>query len=180
MKIRVGTLLTKVVTAIVISCALLVCSTMRVGAQDVSSLAAKYAIDAKAARAMAAQLEHRKMIILYAVSDFEKSLYDANTTACEREVDRSAEFSLNGAQISTCRELMDERRAANDHGKKLKLHNQVVEITGSDPAARVSIDVMPGGQHDVFTLRQISERWLVRNFKRAPIQVNESAKSRIQ
>jgi hypothetical protein len=149
-----------------------------VASQDVSSLAAQYGIDAKQARAMAAQIEIRKTAVFYAVSDFEKSLFTGNTAACERQLDKSAALSLNGVPINTCEELIDHRRVSND--QRLKLRNQVVQFTSTDPAASVSVDVMPGGQHDVLTLTQRGGRWLVASFTGAPMQLAEKSKSPMQ
>ena len=146
--------------------------------QDASSLAARYGIDAKQARAMAAQLELRKSSISYAVSDLEHALFTGSAAACERQLDKSAALSLNGVELNTCKDVIDERPATNDAHQKLKLHNQFVEITESNPtAARVSVDVTPGGRHDVFTLRQVRDRWLVTSFTSAAVQMSDRRNS---
>jgi len=145
--------------------------------EDPSSLAARYGIDAKQARAMAAQLELRKSNISYAVSDLEHALFTGNAAACERQLDKSAALSLNGVRLNTCKDVIDERPATKDAHQKLKLHNQFVEITENNQDARVSVDVTPGGRHDVVTLRQVADRWLVTSFTSAAVQISDKRNS---
>ena len=145
--------------------------------EDPSSLAARYGIDAKQARAMAAQLELRKSNISYAVSDLEHALFTGNAAACERQLDKSAALSLNGVRLNTCKDVIDERPATKGAHQKLKLHNQFVEITENNQDARVSVDVTPGGRHDVVTLRQVADRWLVTSFTSAAVQISDKRNS---
>jgi len=139
-------------------------------AQSSSSTAVRYATDAKEARAMTAQIEHRKTIISYAVVDFEKSLYNVNVADCERKLDKSPVLSVNGVRMNTCEEVIAQRRSEKGAHQKLKLRNEIVDITDADPCASVTVVVFPGDEHDSLILRQIGERWLVTSFTSTRIQ----------
>lgn len=126
-----------------------------------------YALDAKAARALSAQEEYTKVMILGAVSDFEKSLLKGNVLDCERRVRTSAELWSNGVRMNTCGDLIDERRRENDKvGQKFKLRDQVVNITY--PEARVTLDVLPSREHHIYLLNQVQYRWVITCFASAP------------
>lgn len=126
-------------------------------------------MDAKEARAWAVQVEHRKLIIGYAASDFEKSLHQRDLASCERQLAQSAVVSLNGVQMSGCKDLIDSRRAMSDEHQKFKLHHQVVEITDASPEARVTFDVTPDSEHHVLKLMRFGNHWLVTSFASTPL-----------
>jgi hypothetical protein len=133
-------------------------------AQDsVASSPSQYVMDAKEARAMAAQLEHRKTVVSYAVSDFERSLYTLNVSHCVRRIDASPELFVEGVRMRTCNELVEERRRIGGAShEKLKLKNEEVELT--EAGARVTVDVMPTNEHHIIRLKEIHEHWLVTSF----------------
>jgi len=132
-----------------------------------SSTSNQYVPSAKEVPAMAIQLEHRKMIVFWAVEDFEKSLYTSNVSDCERRRDRPSELLSNGVKVQTCKDLIEQRRNAGHDGRqKLKLRNQIIEFT--ETGARVNVDVQPAAEHHVVVLRDINEHWLVANFASAP------------
>jgi hypothetical protein len=127
----------------------------------------QYPLDAKEARAMAAQLEHRKMNAFEAVSDFENSLYKLNVSDCERRLDQTPELWSNGTRISTCKDLIEERSRAGDVARqKVKLRNRVIELT--NPGARVTVDVLPISQRHTILLKERHEHWLITGFTSAP------------
>ena len=121
-------------------------------------------MDAKEARAWTAQVEQRKMIIVYAASDFEKLLHQRNLAGCERQLTKGAIVSENGVRMTGCKDLIDSRCAGCDEHHKLKLRNQVVEVKDAEPEASVTCDVTPEGEHDTLTLMQFGHHWLVTSF----------------
>lgn len=133
-------------------------------ATETSPTSTPYSMDAKQARAWAAQVEHRKLIIGYAASDFEKSLHQRNVASCERQLTRGAVVSLNGVRMSGCKDLIDSRPVTSDEHQKFKLHNQVVEITDTNPEALVTFDVTPESEHHILKLMQFGHHWLVTSF----------------
>jgi hypothetical protein len=143
-------------------------------AQSTSSLS--YSMDAKEARAAAAQLEHRKATVAYAIANFEKAVYDRNVPGCQRQLDNSAALSVNGDPVTSCKDLLDRRGATSVGQQKLKLCREVVEIT--EAGARVTVDVMPGDQHDFLTLRQSKDQWLVTSLTSRVIETTERRNAR--
>lgn len=123
-----------------------------------------YVMDAKEARAMAAQLEHRKVIVYQAVSDFEKSLSAGNLADCERRLDQSPELSAHGVRVKNCTELLPEKDRTAGARTKLKLRNHAVELTPT--GARVTVDVLPLNERHILDLREVHVRdhWLVTSF----------------
>jgi hypothetical protein len=122
-------------------------------------------MDAKEARAWNIQQEHKKLIIYGVVSDFEDSLNKLDTAKCERQVHQSAAvLSLNGIPVTSCQEIIDQRRSAEEAHQKLKLTHRLVQITDTGSEARVNVDVMPAGEHHSFTLRHIGKHWIIMNF----------------
>jgi len=133
-------------------------------AQSYASSPTQSIMDAKEARAMAAQLEHRKLVVYQAVSDFEKSLYAGNVADCERRIDQSPELSAHGVRMQNCTELLHEKNRTTAAHTKLKLRNQAVELTNT--GARVTVDVLPLNERHVIELREVHvrEHWLVTGF----------------
>jgi len=123
-----------------------------------------YVMDAKEARAMAAQLEHRKVVVYQAVSDFEKSLYAGNVADCERQVDQSPELLAHGVRVRNCTELLHEKDRTPGARTRLRLRNHAVELTNT--GARVTLDVLPLNERHIIDLREVDvrEHWLVTSF----------------
>jgi hypothetical protein len=121
-------------------------------------------MDAKEARAMAAQLEHRKVIVYEAVSDFEKSLYAGKAADCERRLDQSPELLADGVRVKNCTELSHEEDRTAGARTKLQLRNHAVELTNT--GARVTVDVLPLNERHIIDLREVDvrEHWLVTSF----------------
>jgi len=97
-------------------------------------------MDAKEARAYAAQLEHRKMVAYEAASDFEKPLDAGNVAGCERRLDGSAELLAHGVRVKSCKDLIRVKDPIAAR-TRLKLRNHSVDLT--DIGARVTVDVLP-------------------------------------
>jgi hypothetical protein len=112
-------------------------------------------MDAKEARAWAAQLEHTKLIIAYAASDFEKSLHQGNLASCERQLTERAVVSLNGIRMRGCKDLIHSRPSPYGEHRKFNLRRQEVEITDTNPEALVIFDVAPESEHHVLKLMQL-------------------------
>jgi hypothetical protein len=160
---RIGFAAAKVVNALVIGGLL--------GSYAVAqapSSAEQYVLDGKAARAITAQQEHRKLTAYWAAAAFEKSLDAMNVSDCERRIDSSPESSIKGARMSNCKELISDRRRIDPApGEKLRLHNHDVQLTGS--GARVTLDILPTNERDVIVLKEVSyEQWLVTSLTELP------------
>ena len=128
----------------------------------------QHGLDAKAARALLAQEERTKVMISGAVSDFEKSLMNGKALDCERRIRPRAELWSNGERLNTCSDLVDQPRAkdVNDKKPKLKLRNQLVELTY--PEARVTMDALPSHEHHIYLLQQVHYRWVIMCFASSP------------
>jgi hypothetical protein len=122
-------------------------------------------MDAKEARAWNIQQEHKKTIIYGVVSDFEDSLNKLDIAKCERQVHQSAAvLSLNGIRVTSCQEIIDQRRSTDQAHQKLKLSHRLVQIADTGSEAGVNVDVMPAGEHHSFTLQQIGKHWIIMKF----------------
>ena len=130
--------------------------------QNSASSSKQYVMDAKEARAWAAQLERRKVNAYEAVSAFEKSLYAGKVSDCERRLYQFPQLLSEGVRMSNCNELVHEKSRLAAARDKVKLRNQAVQLT--DTGARVTVDVLSVNEHHIIDLKEVHEHWLVTSF----------------